>query len=44
MHQSLWGGSYKELPVKEWYMMQRALNVVSECELEALKRIPRNRD
>lgn len=42
MHQSLWSGSYKELPVKEWAMIQKALNVVSECELEAMKRIPKN--
>jgi hypothetical protein len=42
MHQSLWGGSYKELPIKEWRMIQKALNVVSECELESVKKYKRD--
>jgi len=42
MHQPLWTTSYKELPVKEWAMICRALNVVSECELESVKKFKRN--
>jgi hypothetical protein len=42
MHQPLWTTSYKELPVKEWALICRALNVVSECELESVKKFKRN--
>jgi len=39
LNQQLWGSDYRTFPIKEWRLLQVAMQTINECDAERIKRI-----